>query len=150
MRSSSVATNTSDTARHATARSYTCWIIGLPLSMTNGFPGNLDEPYRAGMTTTTEREGLLMPQYLSQLLGRDRCRPYHADYDASRIIRQNRPVLDACAGRKRQCQRPDNRIAGAGHIVDLPSLRRQVPGHPVAFIQTHSLLTTRDEHRLAA
>jgi Ca-activated chloride channel family protein len=38
------------------ARSYTRWIIGFPASETNGFPGNLVEPYRAGMTTTTLAE----------------------------------------------------------------------------------------------
>ena len=53
MRSSSVATITWFARCAILARSYTRWIIGFPASITSGFPGNLVEPYRAGMTTTT-------------------------------------------------------------------------------------------------
>src|SRR5205085_7945400 len=52
MRSSSVATITRETDSARAARSTTCRIIGICLMGRRGLPGNLVEPYRAGMIAT--------------------------------------------------------------------------------------------------
>src|SRR5690606_35669781 len=52
---SSVATTTSS-APLCRARAYTCWIIGLPASMSNGLPGKREAAYRAGMTTLNDMQ----------------------------------------------------------------------------------------------
>src|SRR5690554_344298 len=52
IRVSSVATNTSLLATALQESSATHKIIGLPRRFTNGFPGYLDDEYRAGIKTT--------------------------------------------------------------------------------------------------
>jgi hypothetical protein len=42
-------------------RSATCWIKGLPAIKASGFPGNREEPYRAGMIPTI-RTGDITPR----------------------------------------------------------------------------------------
>ena len=51
IRSSSVATTTSAIPRALAARSYTCWMSGLPAISASGFPGKRVEAWRAGITT---------------------------------------------------------------------------------------------------
>src|SRR6185295_15531445 len=52
MRSSSVATMTSETKRARDARSTTCIIIGIPARGRRDLPGNRVDEYRAGMIAT--------------------------------------------------------------------------------------------------
>src|SRR6185503_6416050 len=141
---------TSGARRQAAACSYTCWIMGLRPSMTRGFPGKRDDPYRAGITTMTDGLALVMAEHLRKLLCREGGGADHADDDTCGIVGQRCSISRRRAGRQREGQRPDHRITRTGDIEDLAGLSGNVPGGALSLVQTHPFFAARNEHRLAS
>src|SRR6185503_16574501 len=119
---------TSGARRQAAACSYTCWIMGLRPSMTRGFPGKRDDPYRAGITTMTDGLALVIAERLRELLCREGRGADHSDDDTGGVVGQRRSISCRSAGRQRKGQRPDHRITRTGDIEYLAGLCGNVPG----------------------
>src|SRR5580765_155157 len=124
--------------------------MGLRPSMTRGFPGKRDDPYRAGITTMTDGVLLVIAESLRELLSREGRSADPADHNTSSIVGQRRGISRRSASRQRECQGPDHRIARTGHIENLTGLSGNVPGDAISLVQTHPFFSARNEHRLAA